>query len=360
MNCELRQIPFYKENRGLSEELPKLQKNSPASRELTLSKIVEAIIFAARENQNSHVAELQFASKLDKQPEIMHARLGRVKYACRMLDIKPEAVLLDVGSGIGLNSVLSLFCGVREVHSVEMSYDRLRSAQLIIDFLGLEDRVHLHGQDVLNLDLRPRTIDAAFSFELLEHISDIGRLYSKLALWLKDGGRVFGRTGANGRNLIYHRTARKIWDMIDKEHYVGVREEAIRSVVPQLPEEDLKLLVGRTRGELIDEVRRVAEEYRRNRKIPPLKSGCAPRDPLTAQYMERLLDPYETMRIINAQGFRTSLLKPNFRNITTVNPLLSLGFKAIGGVIRLGHPVSLLFAPWLEFLSYREPQPYPA
>ncbi|PYU19190.1 MAG: hypothetical protein DMG30_25115 [Acidobacteria bacterium] len=360
MSCEPRQTPSRGGNRGLSNRWPKLLKHGLALQELSLSRIVEAVLFAARENQNSHVAELQFASKLEKNPEIMKARLGRIKYACRMLDIKPGAVLLDVGSGIGLNSVLSLFCGVQEVHSVEMTYDRLRSAQLIIDFLGLEDRVRLHGQDVLNLDLRPGTVDAAFSFELLEHIRDIGSLYGKLALWLKEGGRVFGRTGANGRNLIYHWVFRKQWDMIDNEHYVGIREEAITSVVPQLPEADLRLLVNRTRGELIDEVMRVAEEYSRNGTIPPPKPACAPRDPCTAQYMERLLDPYETAAIMDAQGFRTSVLKPNFRDITTVNPILAMALKTVGGMIRLGHPASLLFAPWLEFLSHREPRPHRA
>jgi hypothetical protein len=57
---------------------------------------------------------------------------------------------------------------------------------------------------------------------------------------------------------------------------------------------------------------------------------------------------------MDAQGFRTALLKPNFQNITIVNPFLSLGLKLVGGMITFSHPISLLFAPWLEFLSQRE------
>ena len=322
--------------------------------QLTLRKIVEAVAFAAKENEESHVSELQFTKKLQKHPEIMEARLGRIRYVCGLLGVKPGDVLLDVGSGIGLNSVLALLCGAGEIHSVEMTHDRLRSARLILDFVGAKNRVHLHGQDVLNLDLPPATIDAAFSFELLEHIRDIGALYGKLARWLKDGSRVFGRTGANGRNLIHHTTFKKNWDIIDNEHYVGIREEVIQSVMPHLPAADLKLLVDRTRGELIDDVKRIAEEYKRDGTIPSPKSPCAPRDPFTGQYMERLLDPYQTIEIMDAQGFRTALLKPNFRNITVLNPFLSLGLKLVGGMIKFSHPISLSFAPWLEFLSQRE------
>jgi hypothetical protein len=324
------------------------------SRELSLGKVIEAVILAAKDNEDSHVAELEFAAKLAKHPEIMGARLGRIQYTCRVLGVKSGGVLLDVGSGIGLNSVLSLLCGVGEVHSVEMTHDRLRSARLILNILGVEDRIHLHGRDILELDLPPGTVDAAFSFELLEHISDIGTLYGKLAQWLKQGSRVFGRTGGNGRNLIYRKTFRKTWDLIDHEHYIGLREEAIRGLLPDAPAEDVKLLADRTRGELIDQVRKVADEYKRKRTVPGVKSPCAPRDPLTGQYMERLLNPYETARIMDAQGFRTSLLKPNFQNISTLNPVHSFGLKALGQVIRMSHPASLSFAPWLEFLSERE------
>lgn len=327
---------------------------------LTLTKIVEAVIFAARENPNSHIAELQFASKLAKHPEIMGDRLGRIKYACRLLNVRPGTVLLDIGCGIGLNSVLSVLCGVREVHSVEMTSDRLRSGELIVHFLGLEDRIHIHGQDVLTLNLPARSIDAAFSFELLEHISDIGSLYGNLALWLKDEGRVFGRTGANGRSVINRRTFKKVWEAIDSEHYVSVRAEAIRSVAPLVTDADLKVLIDRTRGELIDDVKRAAEDYRESGTVPPQKPACAPRDPLTGQYMERLLDPHETVSTMDAQGFRTFLVKPDFSNITTVNPVLCSAFRAMGSMIRLTHPASLAFAPWLEFLSIRTPQHDPA
>lgn len=320
---------------------------------LTPRRIVDAVLFAATENEASHVAERRLASKLKQHPQIMEARLGRIRYVCSQLRIAPGCVLLDVGAGIGLNSVLALMCGVGEAHSVEMAADRQRSAALIVQYLGLGDRVHLHGQDVLTLDLPPNSIDTAFSFELLEHIRDIAALYHRLALWLKEGGRVYGRTGANGRNVIYQRTIEKTWQVIDQENYTGIREQVIRELVPEIPANDMKRLIGCTRGELLDGIRRIASEYKRNGTIPPPKPPCAPRDPHTGQYMERLLDPYDTMKVMDAQGFRTFLLRPSFRNITTVNPVLSLGLKVVGTVISAAHPVSLPVGPWLEFLSIK-------
>jgi hypothetical protein len=174
---------------------------------------------------------------------------------------------------------------------------------------------------------------------------------------VKPGGRVYGRTGANGKNVVWRRTFPRQWDVIDDENYVEVRRQAIRSVAPQIPDRDLKRLVSRTRGDLMAEVRRVAEEYRDTGRLPPPKQPCPPRDPVTGQYMERLLDPAETIRTMDAPGFETKLLPPNLGHMTIVNPLLLRGLKMVGTVLSLTHPASLPLAPWLEFLSVRRVAP---
>lgn len=320
---------------------------------LTLSRIHEAITCAATENRGSHCAEVAFAGRIRAHPEIMRARLGRIRYVCGLLGLTRGAVLLDVGAGIGINSVLALMCGAEEVHSVEMSADRFRSARLIVDLLDVRDRVHLHAQDVLTLDLPGESIDAAFSFELLEHISDLGALYRNLGRWTKSGARVYGRTGANGRNLIYRRTFKTTWNKIDEENYTAVRADIVRGVAPDAPDDVVATLVARTRGETVGEVRRLASEYVRSGALPAPQPPRAPRDPYTGQYMERLLDPYATAAVMNAHGFDTSVLAPDFSNITTTNPFLAAAYKGAGALIRATFPVSLVVAPWLEFLSRR-------
>lgn len=329
------------------------------SQTLTLSRVHEAIARAARDNAMSHCAEVALAERLDAHPEILTARLGRIRYVCGMLGITPGAALLDVGAGIGINSILALMCGVEEVHSVEMSEDRYRSARLMLEDLGLQERMHLHTEDVLALELPACSMDAAFSFELLEHVSDLAGLYRKLARWMKPGARVYGRTGANGRNVIYRHTFRKTWARIDEENYTAARADLIRGIAPAAPADVVAILVERTRGEMVAGISQVTREYLRSGTLPAPRPPCAPRDPRTGQYMERLLDPFGTAAVMNTQGFETSLLAPCFSNITTTNPWIAGAYKGAGAVIRALFPASLVVAPWLEFLS-RKIGPRPA
>lgn len=43
------------------------------------------------------------------------------------------------------------------------------------------------NQDILQIDLPPNYIDAIFSFEFLEHVSDLDAYYQKAFCWLKRG-----------------------------------------------------------------------------------------------------------------------------------------------------------------------------
>ncbi|MDY0110016.1 MAG: class I SAM-dependent methyltransferase [Candidatus Krumholzibacteria bacterium] len=326
----------------------------------TTREIAAAIVFAAEQNPQTLDCERRFARKIEAAPSVVAARLGRIRYMCGLLGIKPGDVILDVGAGIGLNSILALLCGASTVRAVEYEGSRFASARLICQHLKIEDRIELHQADILELALEPGSIDAAFSFELLEHIRDTQRLYANLARWLRPGGRVYGRTGANGRNLYYRRRYRKEWDRIDAASFQPIRAQLIQEIVPGIAPGVLRELVARTRGELFAAVQNAALEYRRNGILPPAKPPCPPRDPHSGEYMERLLDPATTIAIMDAQGFETSLLRPDFANMTIVNPARAMVLKFAGRVIGATHPASLAVAPWLEFLSTRAQRTEPA
>ena len=220
---------------------------------LTLAKVREGIIYAAEKNPCSHEAEMSFAERLKCSPHVLEARFRRRQYVVKLLNIKPCSILADLGSGNGVNSILSLMCGVGEVYAIEMEDKRFRTAQFIVDFLRLGDRIHLCKANLLELDLPRNSIDGAFSAELLEHIADLPGLYRKLGVWLKTGRRVYARTGANGRSLIKKKTFKKTWDYLDKK-YQKQREQIISAKVPNLNAEEISVIVERTRGLLAEEI----------------------------------------------------------------------------------------------------------
>ena len=320
---------------------------------VTLTKLREAIIYAAGKNPCSHGAELKFAERLKCSPHVLEAHLCRRQYVVKLLNAEPGSTLADLGCGNGVNSILSLMCGVGEVYAIEMEDKRFKTAQLIIDFLGLGDKIHLCKANLLEFNLPQNSIDGAFSAELLEHIADLPGLYRKLRVWLKTGRRVYARTGANGSTLIKRKTFKKTWNELDKK-YQKQREEIISAKVPNLNAEEISVIAERTRGLLAEEIEEEAQKFMDSGELPIDRRPCAPRDPYTCQYMERLLNPIETTEQIDTEGFTTRVIRPDFSSLTVVNPIKRRAYWAMGQIIRFTHPLSLCVAPWLEFLSTKK------
>src|SRR5687768_14278826 len=143
---------------------------------LTLDSLSEALAFALEKNPKSHGAEEYLVRDIRNNPHLLRARLKRSEDVLNLLG--PERnVLGDMGCGNAVNSVLALMNGAGEVHAVEMEDQRFRTAQIVVDYLGLQNRIHLYQIDVLKLDLPENCLDGAFSAEFLEHISDIKAFY---------------------------------------------------------------------------------------------------------------------------------------------------------------------------------------
>jgi SAM-dependent methyltransferase len=315
----------------------------------TVADIEAAILYAAEKNPAPHAAEVLFAKQIRTNPHLLKARVIRSRRVVRLLG-PSKGVFADVGAGICLNSVLAIYNGVREMHAIEVDHHRYVSGQLIVEKLGLKDRVHIHTSDVLKLDLPKNSLDGGLSAEFLEHISDLRAFYKLFNNWLRPGGKFYARTGANGRGWEKKRSFPKVWEFLDKK-YQPWREEIIRKVLPDAPTDVVQSIRDRTRGFVASEIETAAREYQKTGALPRDRRPCPPRDPHTGQYMERLMDPFETARDIDSVGFKTTVLAPDFTSLTEGNFFKRTAMRTVGEFIRATHPWSLFLSPWLELLS---------
>ena len=81
---------------------------------LNLEKVRKAIIYATEKNPDSLNCEIEFTERLKLHPEILEARLHRIKHILRQLKFKPDNIIADLGCGIGINSVLCVVCGIKK------------------------------------------------------------------------------------------------------------------------------------------------------------------------------------------------------------------------------------------------------
>jgi 2-polyprenyl-3-methyl-5-hydroxy-6-metoxy-1,4-benzoquinol methylase len=154
----------------------------------------QAVIDSERDNPDSHGAEVRFAQRVARYPEIIKLRYLRIRRIIRLTGAL-KGTVLDIGAGKCLNAALALIAGAREVYAVDMDEQRYQSARFLLEHLdkstsfGFRERVHLINADVLQLNLSTEQFNAAWSMELLEHIADSVQLHRMVYRWLKYRGK---------------------------------------------------------------------------------------------------------------------------------------------------------------------------
>jgi SAM-dependent methyltransferase len=262
--------------------------------------------------------------------------------------------ILDVGCGFGWDAVaISLETGALVV-AMDILPSMIDGVQQCLDASKARGRVFnvepMIG-DVCTAPFPDNSLDGIYSSEAVEHVHSLETMYERCYKILKPGARFIIANDSNAYNDEFRARNFAMWPERDEsweharwlkeevrpvEHadakpYSAMREEMIRSVQPNISEEDMKRLVYATAGLAKDELYQAAEAFVSNGTLPvrPELSWC--RNPETGEYAERLLDPFAIADGLKAVGFKVSI-QHCFRK-SPFNLINSIGIRSINKAI---------------------------
>lgn len=243
-----------------------------------------------------------------------------------------SARILDLGCGFGWHALLIALLGDNEVVANDVRELMTENVQnriaAVEQAFGLSVRVRTLLGDFTTLDVPPRSFDAIFSNQAIEHIHDLDACFRRAYEILRPGGRL---VVTNDNNCLTRRHMAKIEQMwrqretsrefiqeLQKERpeenrdakpYAIMREEIMKSAFPDLAPQAARTLADATAGLTRPDILAAVERFRRDGSLPqpPRNAWC--RNPLTGEYCERQFDPFELKRHLRGIGFRVRLLQ---------------------------------------------------
>jgi SAM-dependent methyltransferase len=255
-------------------------------------------------------------------------RLGRMRHAR----------VLDVGCGFGWQAMLIALLGGNDVVANDIREsmthvvrERTRALADVLDAAGGAAVTPLLG-DICSLDVEPESFDAVFCNQTVEHIHDLPRFFAAARRALRPGGRMVIANDNNALNPGQFEEVSKMWALRDRsqayidrlkrerpienagiEPYAVMRERIIRSANPHLPHDGVSTLADATAGMIEPDIRALAKRYIPGDALPTPPKYSWSRNPVTGEYCERQLDPYDLAAQIDAAGFRHSTVRHAFR-----------------------------------------------
>ena len=288
-----------------------------------------------------------YAGKLSSDTDLTHfiwvmnhlVKLGRMR----------DGRVLDIGCGFGWHAVaLSM---IARAHLVcndirPMMTSVVTERVAAIKQQGAPVSIETITADICELDLPAESVDSIVCNQMIEHVRDLEKMFA-VGFRLLKRGRVMVITNDNNsldvEGLVkFEEMWRKRdsdWDYInelkaerpienkDIKPYAVMREQIVRGADPNLGDDDVRAVVEATAGLVEPDIASVATGYASSGQLPrpPRFSWC--RNPVTGEYCERQLDPYDVVEMLRSTGFAPQL-RHGFRR-WPLSWLNSTGIKLI-------------------------------
>jgi len=108
-------------------------------------------------------------------------------YAYQLLETLNSKVVLDIGCGLGYNSILFAKQGAY-VYGIDISPKMIEKAKELADNYGVGKRTHFIVMNAEALEFADETFDIVYGHSILHHL-DLGKVRTEIYRVLKKGGK---------------------------------------------------------------------------------------------------------------------------------------------------------------------------
>jgi hypothetical protein len=260
---------------------------------------------------------------------------------CLFKNTKPlsDTVFVDYGGGSGMLALLAKELGIGTVIYNDIYDVSCYDARCIANAIGNEIDYYVHGDiDALISFLRKNSMfcDAIASYDVIEHIYDVGDFLGKLHC-ISDGPlAAFMSSGANMLNPRQNRLLMKAQREIEYkdrdtkwgkkptdclQSHLKVRRKMVSKYLQEYQKEmtdaQIELFAKNTRGMIEKDIRKCLDEYFQTGKVPEEPSHptntC---DPYNGNWAEHLMDPYSLASILYDTGFEVEILSGYYGSVS--------------------------------------------
>lgn len=301
----------------------------------------------------------------------MHIFMWNMRRACALGRME-NAKVLDIGCGFGWQALAVSMIGDNQVTALDILPPMIDGVNDCVASLKAKNKYEFSITpklgDICNLDLPDHSFDAIYSMEAIEHVHDVGLMFDSCRRLLKPSSRI---VLLNDCNILNKQTKDELeatfneretsWDWANYlrsirpiEHgnarpFQIMRKEIVEAANPNLAPDDVGDLVCCSAGMLKPDIEKLAKDYKPGDSLPRRRKVDWCRNPETAEFAERLFNPYELAEMLEERGMSAKVLHC-FRRIP-LRFLNNIQFRPVNDILFNRKPAFAIVATAPSFFK---------